>query len=184
MVKMLEDAGEEVIQLTFIDHSPTVIIQLEEMFRDPSAVDYEAFRTKLVLDFLQSDPTIAAPILANYEAAAHDPEAQISPRLGFHIEKAWVPILYEFLHEFYPTSIEKSYDNFIGPYDAWVSSVKAPMAVLVAEWGAATSPLLGRWPDLGASLISKPVRVDYISGVGHFGIFGDARTARLLALSL
>ncbi|KAF7359785.1 Polyketide synthase [Mycena venus] len=184
MVKMLEDSGEEVLQLTFIDHSPTLIIQLEEMFRDPSAVDYEAFRTKLVLDFLQSDPTIAAPILANYEAAAYDPDAQISPRLGFHIEKAWVPILFEFLHEFYPTGIDKSYDSFIGPYDVWVSSVKARMAVLVAEWGAATSPLLGRWPDLGASLISKPVRVDYISGVGHFGIFGDARTARLLALSL
>ncbi|KAJ7082108.1 Alpha/Beta hydrolase protein [Mycena epipterygia] len=184
MVKMLEDAGEEVLQLTFIDHSPTLILQLEEMFRDPSAVDYETFRTKLVLDFLQSDPTIAAPILANYEAAVHDPGAQISSRLGFHIEKAWVPILFEFLHEFYPTGIDKSYDSFIGPYEAWVSSVKAPMAVLVAEWGAATSPLLGRWPDLGASLISKPVRVDYISGVGHFGIFGDARTARLLAQSL
>ncbi|KAJ7467711.1 hypothetical protein FB451DRAFT_1092851 [Mycena latifolia] len=182
MVKMLEDAGEEVLQLTFIDHSPTLILQLEEMFRDPSAVDYETFRTKLVLDFLQSDPTIAAPILANYEAAAHDPDAQISPRLGFHIEKAWVPILFEFLHEFYPTGIDKSYDSFIGPYDAWMSSVKARMAVLVAEWGAVTSPLLGRWPDLGASLISKPVHVDYISGVGHFGIFGDARTARLLAL--
>ncbi|KAF8179325.1 hypothetical protein K438DRAFT_1977387 [Mycena galopus ATCC 62051] len=183
MVKMLEDAGKEVLQLTFIDHSPTLIMQLEEMFRDPSAVDYETFRTTLVLDFLKSDPTIAAPILANYEAAAHDPDAQISPRLGFHIEKAWVPILFEFLHEFYPTGIDKSYDSFIGPYDAWVSSVKAQMTVLVAEWGAATSPLLGRWPDLGASLISKPVRVDYISGVGHFGIFGDARTARLLALS-
>ncbi|KAJ7239968.1 hypothetical protein B0H12DRAFT_1237450 [Mycena haematopus] len=183
MVKMLEDAGEEVLQLTFIDHSPTLIMQLEEMFRDPSAVDYETFRTTLVLDFLKSDPTIAAPILANYEAAAYDPNAQISARLGFHIEKAWVPILYEFLHEFYPTGIDKSYDSFIGPYDAWVSSVKAEMAVLVAEWGAATSPLLGRWPDLGASLISKPVRVDYISGVGHFGIFGDARTAQLLALS-
>ncbi|KAF7377230.1 Polyketide synthase [Mycena sanguinolenta] len=184
MVKMLEDAGEEVLQLTFIDHSPTLIIQLEEMFRDPSGVDYETFRTNLVLDFLQSDPTIAAPILANYEAAAHDPDAQISPRLGFHIEKAWVPILFKFLYEFYPTDIDKSYDSFIGPYDAWVSSVKARMAVLVAEWGAATSPLLGRWPDLGASLISKPVRVDYISGVGHFGIFGDPRTARLLALNV
>ncbi|KAJ7642832.1 hypothetical protein B0H17DRAFT_1148728 [Mycena rosella] len=183
MVKMLEDAGEEVLQLTFIDHSPTLIFQLEEMFRDPSAVDYETFRTKLVLDFLHSDPTIAAPILANYKAAAQDPDAQISPRLGFHIEKAWVPILFAFLHEFYPAGVDKSYDSFIGPFDAWVSSVKAPMAVLVAEWGAATSPLLGRWPDLGASLISKPVRVYYISGVGHFGIFGDARTARLLAPS-
>ncbi|KAJ6478060.1 hypothetical protein C8R47DRAFT_640753 [Mycena vitilis] len=181
MVKMLEDAGEEVLQLKFIDHSPTLILQLEEMFRNPKAVDYETFRTTLVLDFLQTDPTIAAPILANYEAAAHDPATQISPRLGFHIEKAWVPILFEFLHGFYPTGVEKSYDSFIGPYDAWVSSVKARMAVLVAEWGAATSPLLGRWPDLGASLISKPVGVKYISGVGHFGIFGDARTAQLLA---
>ncbi|KAJ6599814.1 hypothetical protein DFH09DRAFT_1128873 [Mycena vulgaris] len=184
MVKMLEDVGEEVLQLTFIDHSPTLIIQLEEMFRDPSAVDYETFRTKLVLDFLHSDPTIAAPILANYEAATQDPDAQVSPRLGFHIEKAWVPTLFAFLHEFYPAGVDKSCDSFIGPFDAWVSSVKAPMAVLVAEWGAATSPLLGRWPDLGASLISKPVRVYYISGVGHFGIFGDERTARLLAPSL
>ena len=45
---------------------------------------------------------------------------------------------------------------------------------------ALSGALLGRWPDLGASLVSKPVRVDYISGVGHFGIFGDARAARLL----
>ncbi|KAJ7727029.1 hypothetical protein B0H14DRAFT_2640971 [Mycena olivaceomarginata] len=180
-VKMLEDAGEEVLQLTFIDHSPTLIIQLEEMFRDPSVVDYETFRTKLVLDFLQSDPTIAAPILANYEAAANDPDAQISHALGFTSRRRGFRFYSSFLHGFYPTGIDKSCDSFVGPYDAWVSSVKAPMTVLVAEWGAATSPLLGRWPDLGASLISKPVRVDYISGVGHFGIFGDARTARLLA---
>ncbi|KAJ7223452.1 hypothetical protein GGX14DRAFT_540253 [Mycena pura] len=180
LVKMLEDAGEEVLQLTFIDHSPTLIIQLEEMFRDPWAVDYDTLRTTLVLDFLHSDPIIGAPLLANYEAAAHDPDAQISTRLGFNFEKAWVPMIFEFLHEFYPVGIDKSPDSFIGPYDEWVSSVKARMAVLVAEQGAASSPLLGRWADLGASLVSKPVRVDYISGVGHFGIFGDARAARLL----
>ncbi|KAJ7195057.1 hypothetical protein GGX14DRAFT_677404 [Mycena pura] len=180
LVKMLEDAGEEVLQLTFIDHSPTLIFQLEEMFRDPWAVDYDTFRTTLVLDFLHSDPIIGAPLLANYEAAAHDPAAEISARLGFNFEKAWIPILFEFLHSFYTRGIDKSPDSFIRPFDEWVSSVKAGMAVLVAERGAATSPLLGRWPDLGASLVSKPVRVDYISGVGHFGIFGDARAARLL----
>ncbi|KAJ7120035.1 hypothetical protein C8R44DRAFT_981991 [Mycena epipterygia] len=185
LTKMMEDAGEEVAQLTFLDHFPMLWARLEsDLLRERTAAEILDLVDQLgysILEMLRNDPTIGPKIVENYQAALLDlPDASPHNRLMVKNWRAFTPLLWNFLRQFRPTNGEKSHNSFIELLNAWMSSVKAPMVLIVAEYGVVDGTL-GGWPDLGASRISKPVKVHYLSGVGHFGIFGDERVARILA---
>ncbi|KAF8209510.1 hypothetical protein K438DRAFT_1960508 [Mycena galopus ATCC 62051] len=182
LTKTMEDAGEEVTQLTFLDHFPMLWVRFEsDLLRERTATEIRTFSDQLgyfVLEMLRNDPTIGPEIVANYGAALLDlPDTPPHTRLMVKNWKALIPLLFNFLQQF--CDPDTSHDTFAGRLNAWVSSVKAPMLLIVAEYGVVDCPL-GGWPDLGASRTSKPVKVHYLNGVGHFGIFGDERVAHIL----
>jgi hypothetical protein len=178
----MEDAGEQVVQLTFIDHSPTLWIRedWEALLRELTVAEFLDMGHKSVLRMLHNDPTTGAEAAATYQAVL-DGSADAPPTRRFQAEitVAMQTLLFNFLLQFYPKQSEKSYDTFIGPFEIWLFSAKAPMGIIVAEHGIVRSMLDGT-SDLGASRFAKPVQVHHISGVGHFGLFRDERVAQIL----
>ncbi|KAJ7801502.1 hypothetical protein B0H14DRAFT_2895228 [Mycena olivaceomarginata] len=166
LTKMMEDAGEEVAQLTFLDHFPMLWIQ-----------DFADRLGYSVLEMLHNDPSIGPEIVTNYEAVLLGlPDTPPHIRLMVKNWKVLIPLLLNFLQQF----CDLANRTFTGRFNAWVSSVQAPMVLIVAEHGIVDCPL-GRWPDLGASRTSKSVKVHYLNEIGHFGLFGDERVAHILA---
>ncbi|KAJ6611341.1 hypothetical protein B0H10DRAFT_369055 [Mycena sp. CBHHK59/15] len=184
LTKMMEDAGEEVLQLTFIDHCPMLWAgeEAEALLRDKTGMEFNRDLVKEIEDSivatLRHDPAVGPEILERYESTRDLPDAAPA---GVKVWRAVLPLIFAFLRDFYPADSEKTYDSFMVPFRAWMFSVKAPLAVLVAEHGIVTSRLVGAgWPDLGASRFSQSVEVHYISGVGHFGLLEDKRVAQIL----
>ncbi|KAJ7493888.1 hypothetical protein FB451DRAFT_1491404 [Mycena latifolia] len=183
LTKMMEDAGEEVVQLAFIDHCPAIWSheEYEAQFREMTAVQFLAAIDQSIFDLLRDDPTTGAEGLASYQAALRGaPEAEPGSLVEIKVTSAVQTLVINFLQQFYPADTEKSYAAFIAPFNAWLSSVKAPLAVLVAEHGTVHTIPGETWFDLGASRFEKPVEVHYIGGVGHYGIFRDERVAQIL----
>ncbi|KAJ7484906.1 hypothetical protein B0H11DRAFT_1163748 [Mycena galericulata] len=181
LTKMMEDAGEEVAQLTFLDHFPMLWVRFEsDLLQEKTAPEIRDFADRLgysVLEMLHNDPTIGPEIVTNYEAVLLGlPDTPPHIRLMVKNWKVLIPLLLDFLQQF----CDLANRTFAGHFNAWVSSVKAPMVLIVAEHGIVDCPL-GRWPDLGASRTSKSVKVHYLNEIGHFGLFGDERVAHILA---
>ncbi|KAJ7218352.1 hypothetical protein GGX14DRAFT_356888 [Mycena pura] len=181
LTKMMEDAGEEVAQLTFLDHFPMLWLRFEsDILQERTALEIRDFVDRLnyfVLEMFHNDPTIGPEIVTNYEAVLLDlPDTPPHIRLMVKNWKVMIPLLLDFLQQF----CDLANRTFTGRFNAWVSSVRAPMVLIVAEHGIVNCPL-GRWPDLGASRTSKSVKVHYINEIGHFGLFGDKRVAHILA---
>ncbi|KAJ7686126.1 hypothetical protein B0H17DRAFT_1332956 [Mycena rosella] len=185
LTKLMEDAGEEVIQLTFIDHCPALWAreETEALLRKWTAAEFRDMTDASVLDLLRRDPTTGEEAFANYQAAVcGSPDTLPNIRSEVTMTRAVVTLMFEFLQKFYPADGERSYSTFIGPFKGWLFSIKAPLAVLVAEHGIVHSAPGGAWPDLGGSRFAKAAKVYYISGVGHYGIFRDERVAQMLAM--
>ncbi|KAJ7676078.1 hypothetical protein DFH06DRAFT_977335, partial [Mycena polygramma] len=185
LVKLFEDAGEEVLQLTFVDNSPTVWIHeaCETILRKQSAADFRTLSDELVLDMLRNDPSTSPTSLAAYEAAIEDRAYTPSgPRTELTISRIILTLTFEFLEGFYPVSDDRSYATFIGPFEEWLFSLKAPIAVILAEFGMLLSTPCRGWPDLGASRFpGSPVKENSIPGVGHYSMFRHETVARLLS---
>ncbi|KAF7336301.1 Polyketide synthase [Mycena venus] len=171
LTKLMEDSGEEVLELTFIDHCPAIWLQerSEALLRERTVAELRAVSDESVLDMLRNDPSTGAGAFANYDA-----------RMEVKVRRAVTTLVFQFLHHFYPDTGRRSYRSFIDPYSAWLSSVKARLVVLVAEHGIMHSAPGGTAPDLGASRFSRCVEVHYIRGVGHYGLFKDESVARIL----
>ncbi|KAF7348044.1 Thioesterase domain-containing protein [Mycena sanguinolenta] len=183
LTKLMEDAGEEVMQLTFIDHCPAFWTreQSEALLREKTVAEFLVLSDESVLDMLRNDPSIGAEPLARYEAALQGlPEASSTNRHEVKITRAVMTRMFEFLQQFYPADRPRSYAAFIEPFEAWLFSVKAPLAVVVAEHGITHSAPGGAWPNLGADRLGKPAQIHYIDGVGHYGLFRDEKVARIL----
>ncbi|KAJ6460695.1 hypothetical protein C8R47DRAFT_993943, partial [Mycena vitilis] len=185
LVKSFEDAGEEVLQLTFVDNSPTVWIHeaCEAILRKQSAADFRTLSDELVLDMLRNDPSTSPASLAAYEAAIEDwAYTPSGPRTELTISRIILTLTFEFLESFYPASDDRSYAAFIGPFEEWLFSLKAPLAVILAEFGMLLSTPCRGWPDLGASRFpGSPVKQNLIPGVGHYSMFRHETVARLLS---
>ncbi|KAJ7190567.1 Alpha/Beta hydrolase protein [Mycena pura] len=183
LAKLLEDEGEEVEQLNFIDNFPAMWIREEAagFLRRATAAEHIDFIAKYVVDLLRSDPSVSADSVATYDAAFRGlPDASAASRREVQISNLVTGIIVQFLKDFYSGTTTTPYGAFAERLTGWLSSVKAPLVLLVAEHGVVASPG-GAWPDLGASRIRKPVTVHYVKGVGHFGIFNE-KVARILEL--
>jgi thioesterase domain-containing protein len=188
VAKLLEDSGQQVIQLCFIDHFPLLWV-------------HEA--TELLLREEELSALVDRPIMYMIELLRHDPLHTSSKRIEQletalsagpnAAEPAFTTVattrrlaasLFQFLRQFYPqTEQPRSYADFADPFKLWVESVKAPLSVLIAEFGMkAVMPESerGLWADLGASRCHSAVRQCVVGGVGHFGMLADKRTATFL----
>ncbi|KAJ7780984.1 hypothetical protein B0H16DRAFT_1299265, partial [Mycena metata] len=185
LVKLFEDVGEEVVQLTFIDNTPTVWIHetCEALLRKQSAADFRTLSDELVLDMLKNDPSTSPATLTAYEAAIEDRTyTPFGARTELTISRTILTLTFEFLEGFYPASDDRSYATFIRPFEAWLASLRAPLAVILAEFGMLLSTPCRGWPDLGASRFPgrHPVKENLIAGVGHYSLFRHEIVATLL----
>ncbi|KAJ7807640.1 hypothetical protein B0H13DRAFT_2482908 [Mycena leptocephala] len=168
VAKLLEESGEQVLQLTFIDGFPFVWTSdtNELLIREPKL-------TRLInntIDLLRHDPS-TGPIANKSSSVA--------------AAARWNAPLLQFLADFHSPNTQRSDagSDPTDPFVGWVSSVKAPFCVLIAEHGLLmTMPggSRGDWADLGAHRCHKAVKQHFIAGVGHMGILADKRTAALL----
>ncbi|KAJ6449449.1 hypothetical protein C8R45DRAFT_1084229 [Mycena sanguinolenta] len=185
LTKLMEDAGEEVMQLTFIDHCPALWTreQSEALLREKTVAEFRALSAESVLDMLRNDPSTGEDALARYDAALEGlPEASSTSRQEVKTTAEVMTLIFEFLQQFYPAEGPNSYSTFIEPFKGWLLSVKAPLAVIVAEYGIRHSAPGGSWPNLGADRLGKPAQLYHMERVGHYGLFRDEKLARILEL--
>lgn len=91
--------------------------------------------------------------------------------------------LFQFLAEFHPQNVDHSSSGFSDAFNRWVSSVKVPLSLLIAEFGMITTvPIALRelWADLVARRCHKPVEQLFVPDVGKYEILADDRSAAFL----
>ncbi|KAJ7839703.1 hypothetical protein B0H14DRAFT_3140666 [Mycena olivaceomarginata] len=187
VAKLLEGRGEQVAQLSFIDHFPLLWTTEEHELLVREQLSVLVDRTvQYIIDMLYQEPLYGpgSEQIAQLEAAlAGSSNAEKSAVVIIEGTRRMTPPLCEFLADFCPPNVERTYSTFAEPFILWVSSVQAPFSLLIAEFGIKiTVPETSRrsWADLGAHLCHKSVEQRFITGVGHYGILGDKRTAKFL----
>ncbi|KAJ7617794.1 hypothetical protein FB45DRAFT_932692 [Roridomyces roridus] len=199
ITKMLEEAGEEVLQVSFIDHfpllwtSPGIAAALKDEGTRRAHVDAlgQHIIQNVNLDPLYGPDSDLAKMFAevlNMEDAAGGvggSEAMAIQRRYMSVRHRTMSSLLDFLATFLPPANQ---DQDSGPtyaesFTHWVSKVNAPMSAITAEFGLAAKmeeDVRREWGDLGASRCLKPVTHCYLTGVGHLGVLGDRRMAAFL----
>ncbi|KAJ7794428.1 Alpha/Beta hydrolase protein [Mycena olivaceomarginata] len=183
VAKLLEKRGAWVVQLTFIDHFPLLFAHHEDerSLREEFAMKQTV---QSIIDMLNADPLFleGSERITHLKAAlAGSPDVSESVQGMIEGLRRFGTPLCEFLAEFYAPNAESS--SFADALSGWVSSVRAPFSLIIAEFGVnATVAEASReaWADLGAHLCGKPVAQRIIPGVGHHGILADKRTATIL----
>ncbi|KAF7371227.1 Polyketide synthase [Mycena sanguinolenta] len=190
VAKLLEESGQVIVQLAFIDGFPFLwLLEETELFlrtqKLPAILDKGVAS---IIDLLRHDPLYGTESeqVAQWETAfAGRPEATQTHLATIAATRRLTPPLIQFLFEIYGTDIPRSYSEFARSLSRWVLSVRAPFSVFIAEFGViATLPHAVRdtWADLGAHMCSSERNVSQhpIKGVGHYGILGAKETAMLL----
>ncbi|KAF8193609.1 hypothetical protein K438DRAFT_2017705 [Mycena galopus ATCC 62051] len=182
LTKLLEEAGEEVLQLVFLDHSPMLwtLERAELVLREQTVEEFRRLLDESVLTLARNDPSVEDRMVLDLQAAFQDnPDASAVSRT--EVDTAWAiaRLLFDFLGQFYLGENPKSRSTFIPAFESWLLSIKAPMTVIVAEHGPVCC-VPGVWSDLGADrMLAKAC---YVSGVGHFGLLRNERVAQILEL--
>ncbi|KAJ7204325.1 hypothetical protein GGX14DRAFT_460002 [Mycena pura] len=189
VAKLLEADGQEVVQLSFLDHFPALWINDEPLLRKgETAIDDMAAQTfACIIRMIGVDPAYSGcERAAQMELAlSASPQASQDDIATKEVTTQLTIPLLQFLMDFYPPSVPRcaTGKSFADPFIDWVSSVKAPLSILIAEFGVVTTlpaALQASWRDLGAHLCRKAVDQYFIPGAGHFGFLGEAQTAALL----
>ncbi|KAF8180698.1 hypothetical protein K438DRAFT_1976521 [Mycena galopus ATCC 62051] len=186
VAKLLEESGQEVLQVSFIDHFPLLWAHetTARLLRERELSALAERPMKYMMELLRKDPAHIGrgERIAQMEAAwAGSPSAR-EPYISAAAttRRLTVPLLQFLANTFYlPDPHDESGNEFAG----WVSSVKAPLSVLVAEFGMITmlpAADRGLWEGLGAHLCPLRVEVHTVAGVGHFGILANEGTAAFL----
>ncbi|KAJ7200302.1 hypothetical protein GGX14DRAFT_572065 [Mycena pura] len=180
VARLLEESGQDVLQLAFIDHFPLLwtLEHIESVLRGSEvSVGVDRFIPS-ILQLVHKDPLYGSnqQIRHMEEATSADLEATARTKL------LAFPLM-QFLADFYPPHAQRSYSAFTDAFTSWMSSVKAPITLIIAEFGMINMVPEGSrtlWLDLGAGRCPKSVRQHFIDGVGHYGILADDRTAAFL----
>ncbi|KAJ7052953.1 hypothetical protein C8F01DRAFT_562559 [Mycena amicta] len=184
LTKLMEDAGEDVVQLTFLDNCPTMWLREENevWLREKTIEEYLYAASEAIVELHSQDPTIPEEKTQFFRTAFFD-EPPVDFRRSMRVGHTVATLIIEFLCGFYPYPETKSHESFVGPFTDWVHSVQAPMTVVVAELGTIRANPGGSWQDLGASRLGKGAKMEFIEGVGHFGLVSSERVARILESS-
>ncbi|KAF8186130.1 hypothetical protein K438DRAFT_1836087 [Mycena galopus ATCC 62051] len=186
VAKLLEESGEEVIQLCFIDLFPLMwsMPSMYALLRDTGLSGDSTFAN--AIQVMHHDPLFGpdSDRVKEWEAAlTGSSSAKKADVESLAIGKRMVRSLSDFLRDFFPRDVPMSASEYAESLNNWLSSVKAPLSALTAEFGIVammSEAVVREWGDLGASGCRKPVKHYFITGVGHFGIMGDRRTADFL----
>ncbi|KAJ7690500.1 acyl transferase domain-containing protein [Mycena rosella] len=177
VTKLLEESGQQVLQLSFIDHFPLLWTNeaAEKMLREleiPALVDRLLTST---VALLREDPLHSgSEQIEQLEAALMGVSNEAATEIATTGRLA-TPI--------FQLLAGKAHSGFADSFTSWVSSVNAPLSVLIAEFGMITTvpnSLRESWADLGASQCHSQVKQQIITGVGHYGILADKRTTTFL----
>ncbi|KAJ7624518.1 Alpha/Beta hydrolase protein [Roridomyces roridus] len=194
VAKALEESGEEVTQLSFIDQFPlywTLESTYEALRDEEKRRTWAADVPNLSVELVAHDPLygpesdrykeLKAIAAASATGQPHENEFELNRMV---IRQRLVTSLLDFLATFIaPTSAGSELAEYADAVNRWLSSVKAPLSAFTAEFGIVASipeELRGEWGDLGASRCFKPVNHHFLDGVGHSGIMGDKRLSELL----
>ncbi|KAJ7440955.1 hypothetical protein FB451DRAFT_1442691, partial [Mycena latifolia] len=184
---LLEESGQQVQQLSFIDHFPALWTNeaIEISLREQPISSLLDQPIKSMIEMLQIDPVYRdSENIVHLEAAlTGSPDAAKSGMAYVDMTRRLSAPLLEFLVDFYPQNAPRTQSSFTDPFIQWVSSVKAPLSVLIAEFGTITTLATAdrdAWRDLGARFCHVPVTTQFIPGVGHYGILADKQTAACL----
>ncbi|KAJ7776532.1 hypothetical protein DFH07DRAFT_798512 [Mycena maculata] len=187
VAKLLEEAGEQVLQLSFIDHFPLLwTIETTQPSLREKRLSMVGTTFAKTIKLLGHDPLYGpdSDRLKEFEeASAGSPHAKKADLESLAVGKRMMSSLIYFLGDFFPPNVTMSPSEYADSFNRWVCSVKAPLSALTAEFGvvATMSDDVRRdWGDLGAGRCQKPVKHSFITGVGHYGILGDKRTAAFL----
>ncbi|KAF7351064.1 Polyketide synthase [Mycena sanguinolenta] len=192
LAQLLEENEDEIVQLTWVDHHPLVFTSpLHGFTADVQTFDdLKLYGRKasvaMVADCCSRDSAPARRLYGeNLVAASED-----RPSAANALESwEWIKLTTEMNL--------KQVVEFGGGWDVWVTTnakareeaarqrmikeiakVRAPMNVLVANWGLRS--LLGLdWSDLGTSLSQRDTTVKFFDS-GHFDIFEKADFSRAL----
>ncbi|KAF8151165.1 hypothetical protein K438DRAFT_1988314 [Mycena galopus ATCC 62051] len=186
VAKLLEESGEEVIQLCFIDLFPLMwsMQSMQALLRDTGLSADSIFANAIQL--IRHDPLFGPDndrVKEFGAALTGSPSAKKADVESVVIGKRMILSLSNFLRDFFTPHGPMSASDYAESLNHWLSSVQAPLSAVTAEFGMVTtmSEAVGReWGDLGASGCRKPVNHYFITGVGHYGILGDRRTAGFL----
>ncbi|KAJ7828944.1 hypothetical protein B0H14DRAFT_3873194 [Mycena olivaceomarginata] len=186
VAKLLEESDEQLLQLSFIDHFPLMwtMESMQASLRKTGLSPDSTFANTIQL--LRLDPLYGpeSDRLKEFEAAsAGSSTAKKADVESLHIGKQMILSLSNFLRDFFEPDVSMSASEYADSINHWLSSVKAPLSALTAELGviATMSDAVRRdWGDLGANGCWKPVKHYFVTGVGHYGILGDKRTAGFL----
>ncbi|KAJ7847083.1 acyl transferase domain-containing protein [Mycena olivaceomarginata] len=172
LVQLLEANGDEILQLSFVDHFPM-------LFTSPIHGLTEAFST--IEDLFTYGLKATVDMIADCCSRDASPARRAH---GDNLIAAWKGL---------PTTMVE----FAGGKAVWASTdaatrqaamrrsivdqlakVRAPITVLIANRGL-SALLPAEWEDLGVSLSKRDVRTVYFDA-GHFDIFEKAHFSRLL----
>ncbi|KAJ7782237.1 hypothetical protein DFH07DRAFT_789912 [Mycena maculata] len=187
VAKLLEESGEQILQLSFIDHFPLLWLNetIEPLLREQNVLPLIDRPITYMIEMLRQDPLYAHSDRATQFAAALSGSAHATERDTDSVAttRRLSASLFQFLADFHSQDIQKSPSHPANSFTQWVSTVKAPLSALIAELGMITTMpahLRDAWADLGAGRCTTPVKQYFITGVGHYGILGDERTAAFL----
>ncbi|CAK5282480.1 unnamed protein product [Mycena citricolor] len=185
VARILEADGERVEQLAFIDHFPTLWLHPElaaipDVHRELS--QFFDYPIQSMIAMFSADPLYRSSGRAEQlKAAAAGVQDSQDDLQMVEMTRALIRPILEFLRGLG----SQSWTEYTAAVDRWLSSVEAPYALVVAEFGIGTTiPRLrggGDWEALGAKRhCSKEVEVYLVEGVGHYGILGTPELAQLL----
>ena len=190
LAKSLEESGEEVVQMAFVDHYPALWTC--------GAYDYTGVTTEhvpeafvesgidTIINLLRDDYSTGRGAFADELLLAlrnpQDPGTTIRAKKAVDTFTALTKLIIRFLASFQPSG-ESDMNNFsfVQPFMSWFESIRAPISLYVASGGILrTLPpdLRDKWSDLGRNRGSRIKKVSVkVVEAGHFSILGDGGLA-------
>jgi len=180
LTHLLEDNGDEVVQLSILDHFPTFHAKdllnrnSMEKWGSPEEIESKSAQVLIgaVIRLLRLDPAvhlrrIHLQLADDLAALARGEATSNSSVQEFYEEmRTYAQMLARFFMEFGYRS-----DN---SFFKWLQQVKAPVTVYVASDGLrAVSTVHDDANDLGAKEVLPDCRVYFVQGRGHFDMMED-----------
>ncbi|KZT09317.1 uncharacterized protein LAESUDRAFT_548010 [Laetiporus sulphureus 93-53] len=183
IAKMLEDNGDEVVQLCYIDHFP--LLWLSPLIQpDDEAMQLRKAGPSLIQRLLDSMLALyrADPSPARHRAAQDWENAANGLEAPAHVLDWWETFnnlhvgIYEFFFELLPPEQAPTLSALQEALCQWMASIKAPKTIYVAQKGyLAFIPETGKagWEQYGIERVAPDAKIITVTG-GHFNVLDDA----------
>jgi acyl carrier protein/thioesterase domain-containing protein len=177
-----EDAGDVVLQHTFVDHFPAFWARVANVPVPDGQTHERAVKdvmVRSVVDMLRRDGRAGAAQADEISAAHEGRDASAHTHELLRVFNAMVGATLEFMRERAGGDIGRA----IEAVTEWMACVRAPLALVVATAGIATTLPGGMregWENLGVEHAKQPV-ARYHVNAGHFDVLARRETAEVIA---